>query len=40
MPDYLGKQPIPQAVITTSDGVLIGLWRRQAVGPHPPAGSG
>ena len=39
MPDYLGKQPIPEAVITTSDGVLIGLWRREDVGPHPPAGS-
>lgn len=39
MPEYLGKQQIPHAIITTPDGVLIGLLRREDVAPHPPAGS-
>ncbi len=39
MPEYLHRHQLPYAVITSSDGILIGLWRREDVGPHPPAGS-
>jgi CBS domain-containing protein len=31
MPDYLKKQRIPRALVTTSDGVLIGLLRIEDV---------
>jgi Mg/Co/Ni transporter MgtE len=40
LPDYLAKQQITRALVTTSDGVLIGLWRREDVEPDRPAGSG
>ncbi len=40
MPDYTHKHQIPRAVITSSEGVLIGLWRRADADPHRPAGSG
>src|SRR5260370_42611309 len=31
MPDYLKKQQIPRALVTTSDGVLVGLLRIEDV---------
>ena len=34
MPDYLKKQRIPRALVTTSDGVLIGLLRIEDVNGH------
>ncbi len=39
MPDYLKKQRIPRALVTTSDGVLIGLLRIEDVNGHRPHGS-
>jgi hypothetical protein len=35
MPDYLKKQRIPRALVTTSDGVLIGLLRIEDVEGRP-----
>ncbi len=35
MPDYLKKQRIPRALVTTSDGVLIGLLRIEDVAGRP-----
>jgi Mg/Co/Ni transporter MgtE len=39
MPDYLKKQRIPRALVTTSDGVLIGLLRIEDVEGHRPNAS-
>jgi CBS domain-containing protein len=38
MPDYLQKQRIPRALVTTSDGVLIGLLRIEDVNGRPAFG--
>jgi Mg/Co/Ni transporter MgtE len=35
MPDYLKKQRLPRALVTTSDGVLIGLLRIEDVDGRP-----
>ena len=36
MPDYLKKSRTPRALVTTSDGVLIGLLRLEDVDGQPP----
>lgn len=39
MPDYLKKQRTPRALVTTSDGVLMGLLRMEDVDGHRARGS-
>lgn len=39
MPDYLKKQQTPHALVTTSDGVLLGLLRIEDVEGHRPRAS-
>ena len=39
MPDYLKKQRTPRALVTTSDGVLIGFLRIEDVDGHQAHGS-
>jgi CBS domain-containing protein len=39
MPDYLKKQRTPRALVTTSDGVLIGLLRVEDVERQRPHGA-
>ena len=39
VPDYFKKQDVTRAIVTTSDGVLIGLIRlSNALDPHEPKG--
>jgi Mg/Co/Ni transporter MgtE len=37
MPDYLKKQRTPRVLVTTSDGILVGLLRGEDVEGHAPA---
>jgi Mg/Co/Ni transporter MgtE len=39
MPDYLNKQRTPRALVTTSDGVLLGLLRVEDVERQRPHGA-